>query len=85
MKNKGRRHKCGKDQTLSYICNTKSYLVQITRPIEKMNGRTPHNHRGMDKSIVKKYWSKRVRGYFKSQTKDILFQNESNQNNNITF
>lgn len=58
MKNKGRRH-------LAKSANCKGLLTHLTRPIESMSSN------GQSKgSFDKKKWSKRVRGYFKSQTKD---------------
>jgi len=32
----------------------------------------PFYERGKSKRLTKKWWSKRVRGYFKSQTKELL-------------
>ncbi len=61
-KNKGRRHKHG----LVGIWDCKSTLGHITRPIESMSSKGTANGR-----FDKKKWSKRVRGYFKSQTKSI--------------
>jgi hypothetical protein len=71
MKNKGRRHKAGSDSELSGICNCKGWLTPYTRDITKM-GKGPFYVRGVSKKFTKKKWSKRVRGYFKSQTKDII-------------
>lgn len=64
MKNKGRRHKAG-----SGGHNGKGWLSGLTRPIKSM---ASSEHTG---KFFKKKWSKRVRGYFKSQTKDILNTN----------
>lgn len=64
MKNKGRKHKVGLHSGSS---NCKGALSHITRPIESMSPNGEANGR-----FDKKKWSKRVRGYFKSQTKDIL-------------
>lgn len=71
MKNKGRRHKAGTDAEMAGIGNCKGALVSITRPITSM-GKGPFYDKGNSKKFIKKKWSKRVRGYFKSQTKDIL-------------
>lgn len=70
MKNKGRKHKwwfnpeehCG-------IGNCKGNLAHITRPIESMGSRSKGH---FISKFDKKKWSKRVRGYFKSQTKNIF-------------
>lgn len=72
MKNKGRRHKypSSSDMLLSGICNCKGYYPWITRPIRQMSSRT--NSLWKVNKNAKKHWSKRVRGYFKSQTKEIL-------------
>lgn len=64
MKNKGRRQ-------LALNGNCKGWLTFITRPIEKM-GSTMKERTGESKKFLKKKWSKRVRGYFKSQTKELL-------------
>ena len=63
MKNKGRKH-------LTTSANCKGCLVGITRPITSMgSGRFKHNS---SNKKIQKWWNKRVRGYFKSQTKDLL-------------
>lgn len=66
MKNKGRRHKAGPNQQLSGMSDCKSCISHLTRPIKSMS---------KDGFAVgrfdKKKWIKRMRGYFKSQTKDI--------------
>ncbi len=67
MKNKGRRHKSGRGPHANGNC--KGHLCGITRDITKM-GNNEDNH-GMSKKWMKKKWSKRVRGYFKSQTKEL--------------
>ena len=46
--------------------NCKGGLTHITRPIESMSSKGKATGR-----FDKKKWSKRVRGYFKSQTKNI--------------
>lgn len=67
MKNKGRRHKAGRNERMSGILDCKGYLTHLTRPITSMSSK------GRAKSrFDKKKWTKRVRGYFKSQTKSIL-------------
>lgn len=63
MKNKGRKHKAG----LVGINNCKSMISNLTRPIESMSS----NGEAASK-FDKKKWIKRIRGYFKSQTKSIL-------------
>ncbi len=74
MKNKGRKHKAGSGN-LSGIGNCKGELVADTRDIHKM-GKGPFYVRGESKKFTKRKWSKRVRGYFKSQTKDLLNEKE---------
>lgn len=71
MKNKGRRHKAGNTSEINGIANCKGGLAHITRSINSM-GKSPFYERGKSKKFTKKKWSKRVRGYFKSQIKDIL-------------
>lgn len=65
MKNKGRRHKKG--ILLGGAWNCKGSLIHITRPIKSMSSKG----QAIGK-FDKKKWSKRVRGYFKSQIKNIL-------------
>ena len=73
MKNKGREHKAGSNANgFSGIGNCKGTLVADTRDIRKM-GKNPFYVRGVSKKFTKRKWSKRVRGYFKSQTKNIGF------------
>lgn len=70
MKNKGRRHKSGRGPYANGNC--KGALCGITRSIEKMGSRNnQENSQGSSKKFLKRKWSKRVRGYFKSQTKCI--------------
>lgn len=69
MRNKGRKHKAGSGD-LPGIGNCKGALVAITRDVTKM-GKGPFYVRGESKKFLKRKWSKRVRGYFKSQTKYI--------------
>ena len=66
MKNKGRRHKSGRGPVANGNC--KGALVGLTRDITKMGS---GKKSGNVTSFGKKKWSKRVRGYFKSQTKTI--------------
>lgn len=69
MKNKGRIHK-----TTSMNC--KGWLTHLTRPVESMasrhNNGSPGFLPGASSKFNKRKWSKRVRGYFKSQTKELL-------------
>lgn len=66
MKNKGRKHKAGQNQELSGMSNCKSTIAHLTRPIKSMSTK------GMaEGKFDKKKWQKRIRGYFKSQLKDI--------------
>jgi hypothetical protein len=67
MKNKGRLHKAGTNSDLWGICDCKSMIVQLTRPIESMSSKGMAHGK-----FDKKKWQKRVRGYFKSQTKSVL-------------
>ncbi len=62
MKNKGRRHIAGPGAW----ANCKSLIASLTRPIKSMS------HRDGVSKFDKRKWQKRVRGYFKSQTKNIL-------------
>lgn len=71
MKNKGRNHIAGVDSGHSVDC--KGYLTHITRPITSMSFRGA----ALGK-YDKKKWIKRMRGYFKSQTKDLLYENDCN-------
>lgn len=74
MKNKGRRQLAG-NGSFSGIANCKSVLVILTRPINQMGSRDKLlSKRGVSAKYLKKKWSKRVRGYNKSQTKDIFFE-----------
>ena len=76
MKNKGRKH-----LALSWRkeggMNCKGFLTHLTRPITSMSkgeaGTFSSTAKGKKSAkFDKKKWSKRVRGYFKSQTKNIL-------------
>lgn len=67
MKNKGRKHKSGNGPFANGNC--KGALCGITRPIKQMGSRFK-NETGSNKWLQKK-WNKRVRGYFKSQTKEL--------------
>lgn len=66
MKNKGRKHLAGVDSG-SGSMNLKGYLTHITRPIESMSAKGKAHGK-----FDKKKWIKRVRGYAKSQTKDVF-------------
>jgi hypothetical protein len=78
MKNKGRKHKA-----LGFGgggMNCKGFLTHITRPVEKMSKGEAGAFSSQSPSkksakFDKKKWAKRVRGYWKSQTKDILGDN----------
>lgn len=65
MKNKGRQHK-------SQSMNCKGWLTHITRPIESMSSNGSAGTFSKSAKFDKKKWSKRVRGYFKSQIKNIF-------------
>lgn len=52
------------------IANTKSYLSALTRPVNSMSSRKEILFK-LEK-YEKRKWSKRVRGYFKSQVKTVL-------------
>ena len=70
MKNKGRKHKAGGSTIYSImagISNCKSTIVHITRPITSMSSKG-----FAEGKFDKKKWYKRIRGYFKSQTKKLL-------------
>lgn len=66
MKNKGRRHKAARDENMIGILNCKGSLTHLTRPITSMSPKGRASGR-----FDKKKWIKRIRGYFKSQTKEI--------------
>ena len=66
MKNKGRKHLTITDSRTGSM-NCKGILTHITRPIKSMSSNGKAEGR-----FDKKKWSKRVRGYFKSQTKELL-------------
>lgn len=66
MKNKGRRQ-LASNGNFNGLENCKGLLTHITRPITSMSSK------GMaGGSFDKHKWVKRVRGYFKSQTKELL-------------
>ena len=76
MKNKGRKH-----MVLNHLqceMNCKGGLTHLTRPIESMSskgraGDFSSTAKGRKSAkFDKRKWSKRVRGYFKSQTKDLM-------------
>jgi hypothetical protein len=64
MKNKGRRHKAGNDPKLTASANCKGTTMVLTRPITSMSSKGFATG-----SFDKNKWIKRIRGYFKSQTK----------------
>lgn len=66
MKNKGRKHKATQSENMAGILDCKGYLTHLTRPITSMSPKGRARSR-----FEKKKWTKRVRGYFKSQTKEI--------------
>lgn len=76
MKNKGRKH-IAHIEGLGGSMNCKGYLTHITRPITSMSSRgkagdfSSRSDSGKSAKFDKKKWSKRVRGYFKSQTKNL--------------
>jgi hypothetical protein len=67
MKNKGRRHKAAYNENMNGIANCKGSLTHITRSITSMSPKGKASGR-----FEKKKWSKRVRGYFKSQMKELM-------------
>lgn len=70
MKNKGRRHKSGRGPYANPNC--KGELCGITRDIRSMGTRNKSEDSALiSKKWMKKKWHKRVRGYFKSQTKEL--------------
>ena len=71
MKNKGRRHKAAHNERMTGILDCKGLLTHITRKTNQM-GKSPAWVRGKSKKFTKRKWSKRVRGYSKSQTKNIF-------------
>lgn len=66
MKNKGRRHIAGLNSRTG-TGNCKSNIFHVTRPIRSMSKKGHASGR-----FDKKKWIKRMRGYFKSQTKELL-------------
>lgn len=70
MKNKGRRHKSGRGPLANGNC--KGMLCGITRPINQMSSRfNDLTSKKRSNKWVQKKWNKRMRGYLKSQTKEI--------------
>lgn len=70
MKNKGRKHKhvhAVNETGMAGAWDQGGTLVHITRPITSMSSKGFAIGK-----FDKKKWSKRVRGYFKSQTKELL-------------
>ncbi len=74
MKNKGRKHKIPHTDGM----NCKGYLTLMTRDIRSMSKGMAGNFSSSSAKFDKKKWSKRVRGYFKSQTKDLLNVDKNN-------
>lgn len=73
MKNKGRRQISDSGGFSNGNC--KGMLSGITRPIEQMSSnKKKWDSVGFSEKWTKRKWSKHVRGYFTSQTKDILNQ-----------
>ncbi len=76
MKNKGRKQKAGVEGG-SGSMNCKGYLTHLTRPIESMSAKgkagsfSSQSDSKRSKKFDKKKWAKRVRGYNKSQTKNL--------------
>lgn len=68
MKNKGRKHKMSKSGGM----NCKGWLSHLTRSITKMSSGEAGSFSEKSAKFDKKKWHKRVRGYFKSQTKNLL-------------
>lgn len=74
MKNKGRKQTAGVGSRGGSM-NSKGYLTHLTRPIESMSSKgqagsfSSQSDSKRSKKFDKKKWSKRVRGYNKSQTK----------------
>lgn len=66
MKNKGRKH-------IAHTLNTKGWLTMDTRAINKMGKPERHHHKS--NRFMKKKWSKRVRGYFKTSAAYKLADN----------
>lgn len=66
MKNKGRKHIAGL-ASRGGSGNCKGMVMHITRPIRSMSAKG-----FADGRFDKKKWAKRIRGYFKSQTKSIV-------------
>jgi hypothetical protein len=88
MKNKGRKHIAGNGSFYG-IGNCKGALVTLTRPINQMGSRNSKDgdsersrfslwEKGASKKFLKKKWSKRVRGYFKSQTSNLCITETNN-------
>lgn len=73
MRNKERKHKATNG-------NCKGFLTFLTRGITKMGSSLEITDKNGAKKYMKKKWSKRVRGYFKSQTKEFII-NERTENN----
>ena len=65
MKNKRRQHIAGLDSR-NGSGNCKGNIFHVTRPIRSMSAKGYASGR-----FDKKKWSKRMRGYLKSQTKNL--------------
>jgi len=64
VKNKGRKH-------LGTTLDCKGWLMGITRPIRQMGRRKKLYGESFSNKWLQKKWNKRMRGYLKSQTKEI--------------
>jgi hypothetical protein len=73
MKNKGRKHRAGIGNACGAM-NCKGWLTHLTRDIRSMSSSGKAGAFSESAKFDKKKWHKRVRGYFKSQTKDLLNQ-----------
>jgi uncharacterized Fe-S cluster-containing MiaB family protein len=71
MKNKGRKHRAGIGNANGAM-NCKGWLTHLTRDIRSMSSNGNAGNFSKSAKFDKKKWHKRVRGYFKSQTKDLL-------------
>jgi hypothetical protein len=69
MKNKGRRHKAGRNQELTGMCNCKGTTAHLTRPIESMSSKG-----FAEGKFDKKKWTKRIRGYNKTTAQQKLIE-----------
>lgn len=67
MKNKGRRHKAGRNGELAGMSNCKGSVAHVTRPITSMSSKGFAGSK-----FDKKKWIKRIRGYFKGNNSEKL-------------